>query len=143
MRIAALTAALTAAVFLPEGAPGIGVVLVAILVALAARLGSGPSLDLWLFGAASLALASVAALYDAGWLIAVDLVAAILLATVAVAGPRLTAPIAPARALRALPAVTPRPNEAAVPVARGVALVGIVVVRADQLAHGRRDRGAP
>lgn len=128
MRWAALAAALFAAALLPNGAPGIGVVLVALLIALAARLGVGSSADLWIFGTASLALAGMAALSDAGWLVTVDLFAAILLATVAVSGPMLAAPVAPAVALRSLPAITPRPTPAAMPVARGVALVGVVVV---------------
>jgi hypothetical protein len=103
-------------------------VLVALLVAIAARLGAGASLDLWLFGSGALALAAMAAVSDARWLVAVDLGAAALLGTVAVAGPRLAAPVAPLLALRSAPDVTPRPSAAAVPVARGVALVGVVVV---------------
>ena len=122
------TAALVAAVVVPGGAPGVGIVAVALLVALAAWLGTGSSLDLWLFGAAALALAGIAALSDAGWVVAIDLVAAILLGTLAVGGATLLAPIAPARALRSVPEITPRPNAAVVPVARGIGLVGIVTV---------------
>ena len=95
---------------------------------LAAWLGTGSSLDLWLFGAAALALAGVAAVSDAGWVVAIDLCAAILLGTLAVGGATLLAPIAPARALRSVPEITPRPNAAVVPVARGIGLVGIVTV---------------
>jgi hypothetical protein len=128
MRAAGLAAALAAAVLLPNGAPGIGIVLVALLVAAAARLGAGASPDLWIFGTGAVALAGMAALTDAGWLLAIDLVAAVLLGTIAVAGPRLAAPIAPVLALRAAPAVVPRPPATVVPVARGVALVGVVML---------------
>jgi Domain of unknown function (DUF4153) len=128
LRLAALTAALVAAAVVPGGAPGVGIVVVALLVAVAARLGTGSSLDLWLFGTAALALAGIAAVSDAGWVVAIDLCAAILLGTLAVGGATLLAPIAPARALRSVPEITPRPNAAVVPVARGIGLVGIVTV---------------
>ena len=128
MRFAALTAALVAAAVVPGGAPGVGIVVVALLVAVAAWLGTGSSLDLWLFGTAALALAGIAAVSDAGWVVAIDLSAAILLGTLAVGGATLLAPIAPARALRSVPEITPRPNAAVVPVARGIGLVGIVTV---------------
>jgi hypothetical protein len=128
VRFAALAAALVAAVVVPGGAPGIGIVVVALLIAAAASLGTGSSLDMWLFGAGSIALASIAALSDAGWVVTIDLFAAILLGTVAVAGPTLLAPIAPARALRSVPEITPQPNAAALPVVRGVGLLGIVIV---------------
>ena len=128
MRIAALAAALVAAVVVPVGAPGIGIVAVALLVALAAWLGTGSSLDLWLFGTAALALVGIAAISDAGWVVAIDLLAAIVLGTLAVGGATLLAPIAPVRALGSVPEITPRPNAAVVPVARGIGLVGIVTV---------------
>jgi hypothetical protein len=128
VRLAALTAALVAAAVVPGGAPGVGIVVVALLVAVAASLGAGSSLDLWLYGAAALALAGVAAVSDAGWVVAIDLCAAILLGTLAVGGATLLAPIAPVRALRSVPEITPRPNAAVMPVARGIGLVGIVTV---------------
>lgn len=128
MRLAALAAALVAAVVIPGGAPGIGIVIVALLIAAAARLGTGHSLDLWLFGTAAVALASIAALSDAGWVVAIDLVTAIVLGTIAVAGPTPLAPVVPVWALRSVPEITPRPSPAVVPVARGIALVGIVTV---------------
>jgi hypothetical protein len=128
VRLSALTAALVAAVVVPGGAPGVGIVVVALLVAVAARLGTGSSPDLWLFGTAALALAGIAALSDAGRVVAIDLGAAIVLGTLAVGGTTLLAPIAPARALRSVPGITPRPNPAVVPVARGIGLVGIVTV---------------
>jgi hypothetical protein len=128
VRLAALTAALVAAVFVPGGPPGIGVLVVALLVAVAARLGTGSSLDLLLFGAAAVALAGIAAVSDAGWVVKIDLCAAILLGTLAVGGARLLAPVAPLRALGSVPEIAPRPSAALVPVARGVGLVGIVTV---------------
>ena len=106
MRLAALAAALVAAAVVPDGAPGVGIVVVALLVAVAARLGTGSSLDLWLFGTAALALAGIAALSDAAWVVAIDLIAALLLGTLAVGGATLLAPIAPARALRSVPEVS-------------------------------------
>jgi hypothetical protein len=128
VRLAALAAALTAAVVIPGGAPGIGIAVVALLIAGTALLGTGHSLDLWLFGTAAVTLASIAALSDAGWVVTIDLVAAIALGTIAVSGPTLLAPVAPVRALRSVPEIAPRPSPAAVPVARGVVLVSIVTV---------------
>lgn len=128
MRVAALVAALAAATLLPGGAPGTGIVLVALLIGVAAWRGTGSSSDLWLFGAAAVALAGVAAVMDARWLVTIDLGAACLLGTIAVGGPTLVAPIAPAAALRFVPTITPRPDARAVPALRGTALVGVVVL---------------
>ncbi len=128
MRVAALLAALVAAAVVPVGAPGIGFAVVAVLVAVTARLGAGSSFDLWLFGIPAIALVSIAALSDAGWVVAIDLFVAVLLGTLAVGGARLLAPIAPLRALGSVPEITPRPNASVAPVARGVGLVGIVTV---------------
>ena len=67
MRVAALVAGLAGAVLLPGGPPGIGVAIVAVLAAVAVALVARPCLDTLLFGALALALASVAALRDSGW----------------------------------------------------------------------------
>jgi hypothetical protein len=128
VRIAALAAALLAAAVVPAGSAGVGVLGVALLVATAARLGTASSPDVWLFGIPAVALAGVAAVSDAGWVVAIDLCAALLLGTLAVGGATLLAPVAPLRALRSMPEIAPRPNAAVVPVARGLGLVGIVTL---------------
>ena len=99
---------------------------VAVLVAVASWRGTAPRR----LGMPALLLsaAGIAAVPDASWVVAIDLSAAILLGTLAVGGATLLAPIAPARALRSVPEITPRPNAAVVPVARGIGLVGIVTV---------------
>jgi hypothetical protein len=128
VRAAALVAAVAAAALLPVGAPGIGVAIVAVLVAATVALSHAPrSLDLVLFGALSVALASFAAIVDASWVVALDIAAALLLATVAVGGSRLTAPVAPLVALRLLPALAPRPGARSAPALRG-ALGGVLLV---------------
>jgi hypothetical protein len=93
MRLAALGAALVTATLLPGGPPGVGVLLVAFLIALAAWLGVGASFDLLAFGAVPVALAAVATVMDARWLVELDLAAACLLAAVAVGGTTLVAPV--------------------------------------------------
>lgn len=85
---AAFAAALAAAAILPGRPLGLAVTLVAGLVAIAVLL--GPALrrpgHARLFGALALALAAMPAIRDAGWVVAVDLVAAFLFASIAVAG---------------------------------------------------------
>jgi membrane protein implicated in regulation of membrane protease activity len=127
MRGAALLTALVAAAALPAGPPGIGIPIVAALVGVTVLTRARPSLDLLLFGVLAIALAASAAALDADWVVALDLATCILLATVAVGGVRLTAPLAPIAALNELPALAPRPGERGLPVLRG-ALAGCLLV---------------
>jgi hypothetical protein len=128
VRAAALGTALAAAVILPSGPPGIGVPLVAALVAGTVLLRSGLSRDVLVFGPPALALASASALRDAGWVVAIDLVAAMLLATVAVGGARLAALLAPVAALRDVPGIIPRVDGRHAPALRGALAGGLLVL---------------
>ena len=91
MRVAALAAALLAAAVLPGAPLGVGVPIVAALVAVAAATSTRPSADAVAAGAGALALAAIPAVLDAGWVVAIDLAAAWLLACTAVAGPSVAA----------------------------------------------------
>ena len=127
MRSATLAAALAAAALLPGERLGVGVVLVAALVAIAASRFVRLTADAVLFGALALALASLAAVRDAAWVVALDLTGAWLAGCVAVAGPGLSALVAPLVRLRGLPALAPPVPSGLVAVARG-ALLGCLVV---------------
>jgi hypothetical protein len=127
MRAAALAAAVTAAAFLPGRPLGIGVIVVAALVALAVVLAARPTRDCALFGVLALALTVPAFLLDAGWVVALDLAAAWILATAAVSGPWLTSVVAPVVRLTGVPALAPPLPSGVPPVVRGSAL-GVVVV---------------
>jgi hypothetical protein len=126
MRAGALLAGLAAAWLLPGRPLGIGVPIVAFLVAATAARVSRPSPGLVGFGALALVLATLAAIRDAGWVVALDLTGAWLAACAAVAGPRAAALAAPLRRLPAARVLVPRPSAEAAPVARG-ALIGLVV----------------
>jgi Domain of unknown function (DUF4173) len=128
MRWLAVAAALCAAAFLPAGPPGIGVVILAVLVAAAAAAARRPDRHAAVFGGLALVLASFAALRDAAWVVALDLAAAWLVASVAVAGPRTAAVVAPVGALDELPSVLPRGARRLAPAFRGAFLGGFVVV---------------
>ncbi|MFN2467742.1 MAG: DUF4173 domain-containing protein [Gaiellaceae bacterium] len=105
MRTLALLAALTGAALLPDAPLGVNVPIVAAFVAATVASEARRSLGIAVFGGLALVLACVPALLDAGWIIALDLTAAWLLATIAVAGRRILAPLAPFRALRTVPAL--------------------------------------
>jgi Domain of unknown function (DUF4153) len=129
MRSAAVAAGAAAAVLLPGERLGIGVVLVALLVAVAVAAAlERPTVDAVIFGAAALVLASVPALRDAGWVVAVDLSAAWLLASVAVTGPALAAAVAPLVRLRGAPALAPPMPRGVAPGVRGVVFGGLLAV---------------
>jgi hypothetical protein len=128
MRAAAVAAALAAAALIPGGPPGIGVVVVAVLIAATAAGATAPSLDVLLFGAPALALASFAFLLDAGWVVALDLTAACVLATLAVSGARLDALVAPVQRLPGVPALVPRAPSGSAPALRGLLFGGLLVV---------------
>ncbi len=128
VRGVALFAALVAAATVPQGPPGIGIPIVAVLVVATAFLGGRPSLDFVLFGALSLVLAGSAALLDAGWVVAIDLAASVLLATMAVGGANVMAPIAPIVGLRLFPQLAPRPGGWLSPALRGGGVASVLVV---------------
>ena len=128
MRTAAVAAALAAAALVPGGPPGIGVVVVAVLVALTAAAATPPSLDAVLFGVPALVLASFAVVLDAGWVVAIDLTAACVLAALAVSGARLEALVAPIRSLGGAPVLVPQRPAAGAPALRGTLLGGLLVV---------------
>jgi hypothetical protein len=125
MRWNALAAALCAAAVIPAGPPGIGVVLVAALIAAAVRPRDARAA---VFAALALALASFAAVRAAGWVVAADLTAAWLTASVAAAGARTWAFVAPVAALDRLPSVAPRGAGRLAPALRGALLGGFLVV---------------
>jgi Domain of unknown function (DUF4173) len=128
MRLPALLAAVAAAAWLPHEPLGLGVPLVAFLVAATVVATGRRSPDLILFGSLALALALVPAVLDAAWVVAVDLVAGCVLAAFAVAGPRLVAVLAPARALDRLPQLIPPTPAGSSSALRGVALGAVVVL---------------
>lgn len=128
MRVLAVLAAATAAALLPHAPLGINVPLVAALVAATVVGSVRRSLDAALFGSLALALACMPALLDAGWIAAVDLTASCLLAAVAVAGPRLVAPLAPVRALDGLTALVPPVPRGSAPALRGLVLGTMLVL---------------
>jgi Domain of unknown function (DUF4173) len=126
MRVAALAAGLAAAAFLPGVPLGLGVVIVAVLVAAAVALVARPTADLLLFGALALALTVPAVLLDATWVIALDLAAAWILAAVAVCGPRLSSLAAPVVRLTGVPTLAPQAPQGISPALRGVGLALVV-----------------
>jgi hypothetical protein len=128
MRWLAVAAALSAAAFVPAGPPGAGVVIVAVLIGATAAAARRPNARDALFGGLAVVLASFAALRDAGWVVAVDLTAAWLVASVAAAGGRKTAVVAPWAALNDLPTIVPRGAGRLAPALRGTALGGFLVV---------------
>jgi hypothetical protein len=128
VRAAALVTAIAAAVILPSGPPGIGVLIIGVLVIATVLIRARPTRDVVLFGSLALALVSMASVLDAGWIVALDLTAAVLLASAAVAGARATAPVAVLLALRRLPALAPRPAPRFAPAARGVLGGGLLVI---------------
>jgi hypothetical protein len=128
MRTAAVAAALAAAALIPGGPPGIGVVVVAVLVALTVAAATRPSLDVLLFGVPALALASFAFLLDAAWVVALDLTAAVVLATLAASGARLEALTAPFAHGPEMPALVPPAPAGSSPALRGVLFGGVLVI---------------
>lgn len=128
MRAAAAAAALLAAATLPGERPGIAVPLVAALV-LATCL---PAVRRSTASAASavlaLALAMQAALLDAGWIVGLDLAAAVVLATFAAGGPHLVSLVTPLARLADVAPLLPRPAEVSRPYLRGAGLASVVVL---------------
>jgi hypothetical protein len=104
------------------------VVVVAVLVALAVAAATRPSLDVLLLGIPALALASFAFVLDAGWVLALDLTAACVLAALAVSGARLEALAAPFAHLAETPALVPPAPARSVPALRGALFGGLLVV---------------
>ena len=128
MRALALVAAVAAAVVIPGAPSGVGVTLVAVLVAATALTAARRTRDLAVFGAFALTLVSFPTLLDAQWVVKVDVLAAWVCATFAVGGPRLISAIAPVIAVPAIPALLPRPSSRAVPAFRAAAIALVVAV---------------
>jgi len=128
MKSFAAAAALCAAAFIPAGPPGVGLVIVAGLIAAATAAARRPNGHTVLFGGLALALASFAAVRDAGWVVAVDVTAAWLAASVAAVGSRKAALVAPFAGLSDLSTVMPRGAGRLAPALRGAFLGGFLVV---------------
>jgi hypothetical protein len=128
MRALALLAGLLAAAVLPGAPPGIGVTVVALLVAATAATTARRSRDLTLFGAPALVLASFPAFLDARWIVLVDLLAAWVFATLAVGGPRLVALLAPLASIPQVPALLPESSSRAAPALRGLVIGTILAI---------------
>jgi hypothetical protein len=128
MRPMALAAALCAAAVIPAGPAGIGVVLVAVLVAATAAAARRPNARTLVLGGAALTLAAFAALRDAGWVVAIDLTGAWMVASLAVAGSRLAAFTAPLMRLVDLPTTVPSGAGRLAPAFRGAVFGGFLVV---------------
>lgn len=88
--LAAVGAGVLAAMLLPRAPVGLGFPVVAVALALAAALGPRPARPrrAALLGALALALAASAAVRDAGWVVAWELVAALALGSLAMTAPR-------------------------------------------------------
>ena len=90
--LAAATAGLLAAVALPGNRLGIGVLVVAVALAVAARFARaeapGRRVERWVWGGAALLLVSAAVLRDAAWVVVPALLGALALGSLAVAGGR-------------------------------------------------------
>lgn len=127
MRGAALAAALLAALLLPGRPLGAGVVLVTVLVALAAATAAPVRRESAFFGILALALASLAAVRDAGWIVALDLGGAWLAGSLAVSGPTVRAILAPLVRVRDLPDLSPAVPAGSGPALRGAVLGGLLV----------------
>jgi Domain of unknown function (DUF4173) len=128
MRAAALAAALAAAAFLPGEPLGIGVLLVAVLVAVAARAGTPLGPQGVVLGTLALLLAAMPVVLDADWVVALDLTAAWLLACAAVGGLSLGAALGPVVRLRGALALAPGVPSGVAPAVRGTVLGGFLVV---------------
>ena len=128
MRGAALAAALIAAAVLPGERPGLAVPLVAVRVlatCLPAIRRSALSLACAVL---ALALAAQAALLDAGWVVALDLIGAGALAAIAAGGPSFIALLAPLARIFDAPSLLPRPPEMSRPYVRGAGLASVVML---------------
>ena len=128
MRGFVLAAALVASAFLPGERLGVAVPLVGALLLAAAGIAFRVSLLRLLLAGLALALATQAALLDATWVLALDLAAAWLLASLAAGGIALDALIAPATRLRLAPSLAPRPTERHAPALRGLGAGAVVVL---------------
>ena len=128
MRLYALLAAVVAAATFPHEPPGVDVLVVALLVAGPVATGAARTQATAVFAVLALTLTAFAALRDAGWVVALDLAAACVLGTLAAAGTRLVALIAPIRALRHVPGLVPQTPTASLQAARGVLLGSVLVL---------------
>jgi Domain of unknown function (DUF4173) len=128
MRAAALAAALAAAAFLPGEPLGVGVMIVAVLVAVAVRASDPLGPQGIVLGTLALLLAAVPTALDADWVVALDLTAAWLLACAAVGGLTPVAALGPPLRLTGTPALAPAMSTGIGPAVRGALLGGMLVV---------------
>jgi len=128
MRVAALAAALAAASFLPGQPLGVGVLVVALLVAAAAWRAAPLGRQALVYATLALVLASMCVIRDAGWVIALDLAAAWALGSIAASGARLIALAAPVVRLRYAHLAAPAVPSGLAPAARGAVVGGLLVV---------------
>lgn len=126
MRALALVAAFAGATMIPGGPPGVGVSIVALLIAATAAVPAIRTPDLVVFGVPALCLAAVPSALDAPWIVALDVAAAWVFATLAVGGVRLSAPVAPGFALTGAGEMLPQSSSRAVPPVRAVG-IGVLV----------------
>jgi Domain of unknown function (DUF4173) len=128
MRIAALAAAVVTAFVLPGRPLGVGVLVVALLVAAAAWRAAPLGREALVYATLALVLTSMSVIRDAGWVIALDLAAAWALGSVAVSGARMTALAAPVVRLRDAHLAAPAVPSGLAPAARGALVGGLLVV---------------
>ena len=127
MRVFAITAALAAGALLPGQPLGAAVPVVAALMLATTVRGARVSRLRLALGLLAVALAAQAALLDAGWIVAIDLTLAWVLATFAAGGVSAVALAKPFERLRRVPDIVPRPSEEQRPLFHGLAL-GIVLL---------------
>lgn len=123
-----MLAALAAAMLVPDGPPGAGIVIVAALVAAAGFSRATRTRDLAIFGSAALALASMSAVLDARWVVVLDLCAAWVFLALAVDAPRIVALAAPIVSLRWIRDLAPPPTSLTAPATRGVGIAVLLLV---------------
>ncbi|MEJ7798152.1 MAG: DUF4173 domain-containing protein [Solirubrobacteraceae bacterium] len=142
--LAAVVSGALAATLLPRAPAGLGFVLVALTLAVAAAPAARPAdrIRSGLLGLLALALAASAALRDAGWVVAGELTGAVVLGSIAIGAPRnwrtiAVASVAPAlrlpsgarRVLAAAPRAVPSGSTGhAVAVGRGLLLAATLLV---------------
>ena len=123
-----MAAALAGAAFLPGEPLGIGVLIVAALVAVAVRASDPLGAQGVVLGTLALLLAAVPTALDADWVVALDLTAAWLLACAAVGGLTPVAALGPLLRLTRAPALAPGVPAGLAPAVRGALLGGLLVV---------------
>jgi hypothetical protein len=128
MRLLVLLAGLAAAWLLPGGPPGIGFPLVAAFMVAAVAMSRRPTIESASLLGLALGLAAMAAVLDARWVVVVDITAAWLLASVAVAGRSVAAPVATLTGVRSAPALAPPFTRRSATALRGAVFGSVLVL---------------